>query len=959
MKFTLQFDKQRLMLLAAVVSSALTMSAEERKIQLWGHVYDQFTHHAIRDAKATLMLSDSTVVDSTKCSYQTGGYYGTDTYYCFYIPRRAQKYIIRVTHPDYEDGFVNYEIKVPGRNTFFDAPWHYMKKKEKTPTNNTGKLDSLAAALDSIAVTHQLGEVVVKATRIKMVYKNDTIVYDAQAFQLPEGSMLDALVRQMPGVELKDDGTVLVNGERVEYLTLNGKEFFKGKNKVMLENLPLYAVDKVKIYRKSTEKSDWLGRDVEMKELVMDVHLKREYNEGYMANAEAAGGTKDRYLGRLFGLRFTDNSRLAGFLNANNVNETRHPGQNGEWTPEKSLGNGTTDAIQSGIEMNASDKKKRWDEQLTVNVGREKNEWETRELHETFATGGNLFNRSNEYGDSHSTDVEAANRFRLKNMFSPFKMTLTQRLQWGHYTDNGHGTTEQWMGTDTLNRTHYDARTQQPRVLRLFSGGTFNYRLPWGDDVELNLMANYNKDNGHKEQSDKHYDYVQEQRSEHIGRSVTAPNDNLDLRGDITYSIHALNNWNYAASLQARQQNTSRTQDHFFASDSAILVPDLDNTEHYSVLSRTAQLTLRAYYSKQQGERKTWLNMTVHANLDNDRINFHHARLDTVAQRTERYITYNGSFSRNTTRHGYELGVTSNISRQYIRDRIPYFSTTDPLRMPIHNPRIKLGQSHSMYWRFRTTVPEHQRNLTFNGSASIWLRELGVRQAYNTTTGALTLMSDNVCSPTWNINQEAHFNRPLDTKKRFTLEVHARINYQESNDYDVVQYVSAEGRPIENLLREAPISTVHNLYSTENLRLTYRINRFDLSAMGNFSYRHSTSDRMNFTTLNIFEYNYGFALNCRLPWKLQLAADAKMYSRRGYYSQTMNTDDFVCNASLSRTFLKESLTARLEAFDLFHQLRSTEYTLNAQGRVERWRKSIPSYLMLHLSWRWNHIPKKK
>ena len=946
------------MLLAALVSTDLTASAQERKIQLWGHVYDQFTHHAIRDAKATLMLSDSIVIDSTKCHYQTGGYYGTDTYYCFYIPRRTQKYIIRVTHPDYEDGFVNYEVKSLGRNTFFDAPWHYMKRKEKTPVNNIGKLDSLDAALDDIAATHQLGEVVVKATRIKMVYKNDTIVYDAQAFQLPEGSMLDALVRQMPGAELKDDGTILVNGERVEYLTLNGKEFFKGKNKVMLENMPLYAVDKVKVYRKSTEKSEWLGRDVEMKELVMDVQLKREYNEGYMANAEAAGGTKERYVGRLFGLRFTDNSRLAAFLNANNIDETRHPGQNGEWTPEKSRGNGTTDAIQSGFEMNASDKKKRWDEQLTVNVGREKNEWETRELRETFAASGSKFRNSHEWGKSHSTDVEATNRFRLKNMFSPFKMSLRQTIAWGQDNSHGHGETAQWMNADTLNRTLYDASSRQPQTLRFVSDNTFNYRLPWGDDLELILWGNYTKDGDHEELSDALYDYPKQLRTEHIGRSVSAPNDNLDLREHATYSIHALSNWNYSASLQARQQNTTRTQNHFLISDSTTLVPDLGNTEQYSVLSRTAQLTLRAYYSKQQSERKTWLNMTVHANLDNDRINFHHSRLDTVARRTERYITYNGSFSRNTTRHGYELGVTSNISRQYIRDRIPYFSTTDPLRTPIQNPHIKLGQSHSMYWRFRTTIPEHQQNLTFNGNASIWLRGLGVRQAYNTATGALTLMSDNVSQPTWNINQEAHFNRPLGAKKRFTLEAHVRVNSQESNDYDVVQYASAEGRSIENLLRETPISTVRNLYNTDNLRLTYRINRFDLSAMSNFSYRHSTSDRANFTTLNIFEYDYGFALNCRLPWKLQLAADAKMYNRRGYYSQTMNTDDFVCNTSLSRTFLKESLTARLEAFDLFHQLHSTEYTLNAQGRVERWRRSVPSYLMLHLSWRWNRMPKK-
>jgi dienelactone hydrolase len=62
----------------------------------------------------------------------------------------------------------------------------------------------------------------------------------------------------------------------------------------MLENLPMYAVENVKVYRKSTEKSEWLGREVEKKNFVMDVHLKREYNQGYMANAEAAIDAVDK-----------------------------------------------------------------------------------------------------------------------------------------------------------------------------------------------------------------------------------------------------------------------------------------------------------------------------------------------------------------------------------------------------------------------------------------------------------------------------------------------------------------------------------------------------------------------------------------------------------------------------------------------------------------------------------------
>lgn len=134
-----------------MVSTALTVSAQKRKIDLWGHVYDQVTHHAIRGAKATLMLADSTVVDSANCGYFTGGYYGTDANYCFAIPRQPQRYIIRVTHPDYEPCFVDYEVKTPGRNTYFDVPWHYMKRANASAAHNAAAPHQPAAATDSLA----------------------------------------------------------------------------------------------------------------------------------------------------------------------------------------------------------------------------------------------------------------------------------------------------------------------------------------------------------------------------------------------------------------------------------------------------------------------------------------------------------------------------------------------------------------------------------------------------------------------------------------------------------------------------------------------------------------------------------------------------------------------------------------------------------------------------------------
>lgn len=953
--------KQTRFILAIMVSTALTMSAQKRKIDLWGHVYDQVTHHAIRGAKATLMLADSTLVDSANCGYFTGGYYGTDANYCFAIPRQTQRYIIMVTHPEYETCFVDYEVKTPGRNTYFDAPWHYMKRKEKPTAHNDVKPDRLGDATYSMTATHHLGEVVVKGTRIKMAYKNDTIVYNASAFQLPEGSMLDALIRQMPGVELKDDGSILVNGEKVDFLTLNGKDFFKGKNKIMLENLPMYAVENVKVYRKSTEKSEWLGRDVEKKDFVMDVHLKREYNQGYMANAEAAGGSDDRYIGRIFGLRFTDASRISAFVNTNNVNETRRPGQNGEWTPEKALDNGMNKSVQSGFDLNIDDKKKRWDENITANLEYNRKQWNATELRETFSSEGSLFGSSHEWGCNKVTVGDVTHRFRWKNMFSPFKLNLQQWVQWGRAESGNRSETVQWQNKDTLNHTQSNTSTHQPYTWKMGVSNTLNYRMPWGDDLELTLDGIYTRERGEVEQTSTLYDYPHWQRKVFVGRTVrTIPSNQYMLNAQAAYTIHALNDWNYQLSAYAGQIFNRTDQQHSLADSQGLMHDDPDNTERYNTLQRNGILTLRTYYSKQEGDRYTWFNMSVSGMAKSDRIDYHHARLDTIARYTDRFVTYNANFVRNTARHGYEVRLMTSVSSvNHVRERIPIYSTVDPLLITLHNPHLGHSRNHHLLWTLRTTVPERQQNLTLNGRATITLNKIGQRQGYNTTTGAFTQMLDNVSRPSWNLNQEAHFNRPLDTKKRLTVDVHSRISYEEDNDFDVVQYTASDTQPKEALLKSAPYSTVRTLYNTEDLRFNYRINHFDISATGNFAYRHSMSDRANFSTLNIFEYNYGLALNYRLPWKLQLAADAKMHSRRGYYSQAMNTNDLVCNASLSKSFQKESIAVSLEAFDIFHQLSSTEYTLNAQGRVESWRKSIPSYLMLHLSWRWSHMPKKK
>ena len=129
---------------------------------------------------------------------------------------------------------------------------------------------------------------------------------------------------------------------------------------------------------------------------------------------------------------------------------------------------------------------------------------------------------------------------------------------------------------------------------------------------------------------------------------------------------------------------------------------------------------------------------------------------------------------------------------------------------------------------------------------------------------------------------------------------------------------------------------------------------------GEVSWRSSKGTSANFQAINAWDYQYGITAKYTIPWmNVDLATDLKMFSRRGYNSSMMNTDDLVWNASLSRSFLKGKVTARLMAFDILHQLSSTQYSVNAQGRTETWHNCIPRYALLTLSYKFQKMPKKK
>ena len=121
--------------------------------------------------------------------------------------------------------------------------------------------------------------------------KQDTIEFNASSFKVAEHAMLEDLLKKMPGMEVSEDGTVTLNGEAIDKITVGGKTFFFNDPTAALRNLPAKIVDKIKVIDKTKDEvagSGIVGKDD--KEKVMDVELKEEYAKGWYGNAKVGGG---------------------------------------------------------------------------------------------------------------------------------------------------------------------------------------------------------------------------------------------------------------------------------------------------------------------------------------------------------------------------------------------------------------------------------------------------------------------------------------------------------------------------------------------------------------------------------------------------------------------------------------------------------------------------------------------
>ena len=124
-----------------------------------------------------------------------------------------------------------------------------------------------------------------------IVVKKDTVEFNASSFRVGANAMLKDLLQRMPGMEITEDGKVKFNGELIDKLTVGGRTFFFNDQSTALNNLPAAIVDKIRVIDRETEQARATGVSDGEREKVLDVALKKEYEQGWFGNVGVKGGT--------------------------------------------------------------------------------------------------------------------------------------------------------------------------------------------------------------------------------------------------------------------------------------------------------------------------------------------------------------------------------------------------------------------------------------------------------------------------------------------------------------------------------------------------------------------------------------------------------------------------------------------------------------------------------------------
>jgi len=216
----------------------------------------------------------------------------------------------------------NWEMKTRAVNkpVFLKISFVSFTDHKKQYDNLTENIDFGTISLSDQATT--LDNVVIEGETPPIRIKADTLEFNASSFKVRPDANVEALLKQLPGVDVDADGKITVNGKEVNQILVNGKPFFDKDGKVALQNLPADIINKVQVTDTKTKKEELTGQKASGNNASINLTIDEDKNKGVFGKVMGGYGTNDRYESSALVNYFKGKQKISLLASSNNINAT-------------------------------------------------------------------------------------------------------------------------------------------------------------------------------------------------------------------------------------------------------------------------------------------------------------------------------------------------------------------------------------------------------------------------------------------------------------------------------------------------------------------------------------------------------------------------------------------------------------------------------------------------------------
>ena len=925
---------------------AIASLAQERLIS--GKITDRDTKDPVEQVTIQLLKTDSTYV-SGAISNERG---------LFHVNAPANgKYLLKITSVGYKPTVKRIQIS-----------------EDKNLAMGNVVVGAEAIMLKGAVVT---------AMAQKVTLKEDTFVYNSAAYRTPEGSVVEELVKRLPGAEVSDDGTIKINGKEVKKILVDGKEFMTGDTKTALKNLPTSIIDKIKAYDEKSDLSKVTGIDDGEEQTVLDFGVKKGMNKGVISNIDLGVGNKNRYNMRGMGGYFANNNRFMLFANANNTSDRGFGGGPGRGFWGGANGLNASKMIGANYNYELKDKFK-FNTSLRWNHS-DGDVWSSRSSENFMGTSSSF---SNSLSQSYSRSNSWNGNIRLEWM--PDSMTnilFRPSISWSS-SDGLSGSQSASYNKDPYTITTKDPLSEEGveelEKAEAMVNSQLTNGITYSDNNNVRGMLQVNRKLGNKGRNitlrvDARYTdkdsksislnnaklyLVQTAEGKdstyQTNRYNLTPSKDYSYAGQLTYSeplwkatfLQFSYKFTYSYSKSDRStydfSKYAMSGNHEYRGWDSYLNPfaghlndyrddDLSRFSEYRNYNHDIQVMMRFIRQKYN------LNFGVMVQPQQSKYiqDYQGVHVDTVRNvvNVSPTLDFRYRFSKMSNLRINYRGTTSQPSISQLLD---ITDNSDPLNISMGNPGLKPSFTQNFRLFYNNFVQNHNKGIMTFVNFSTTNNSISNKVTYDETTGGRITRPENI-NGNWNAMGAFMFNCSIDSAGVWNINTDTNLGY---NNY--VSYLSLDKQS------DSQKNTTRSTTWRERLSFSYRNDWAEFSLDGTLTYNKAKNKLQPNSNLETWQFSYGPSMTLTAPWGTSLNSSLSINSRRGYNDSSMNTDEFVWNAQLSQSFLKgKPLTVMLQFYDILRQQSTFSRAISATSRTDTEYNAINSYAMLHVVYRLN------